>query len=315
MLASDIAIELKGVEKSFKDIQVLKGVDLTVPKGNIYALLGSNGAGKTTTIKILSTLMPLDKGVATIHNFDVTKQSDKVRELISLTGQYAAVDEVLTGYENLQMIGNLRHLTNVNQIANNLLKEFGLENASKRKVSSYSGGMRRKLDLAMGMIGNPAVIFLDEPTTGLDPQSRSSMWNIVKALAKSGITIFLTTQYLEEAEQLADKIAILNEGVIVAEGTPEELKKKLPQGIIELSFQNEGDLSKVIRLLSDFPIKQDKEMLSLTVVTDGSIEQLTDIFNSVKNEKISISSFTQKLPTLEDIFYVLIGEKQEVYGE
>lgn len=315
MLATDIAIELKGVEKSFKDIQVLKGVDLTVPKGNIYALLGSNGAGKTTTIKILSTLMHPDKGVATIHNFDVMKQSDKVRELISLTGQYAAVDEVLTGYENLQLIGNLRHLTNANQIANDLLKEFGLESASKRKVSTYSGGMRRKLDLAMGMIGNPAVIFLDEPTTGLDPQSRSSMWNIVKSLAKSGITIFLTTQYLEEAEQLADKIAILNDGVIVAEGTPAELKKKLPQGIIELSFQNDEDLSKVIRLLSAFPIKQDKEMLSLTIVTDGSIEQLTDIFNSVKNEKISISSFTQKLPTLEDIFYVLIGEKQEVYGE
>ena len=222
---------------------------------------------------------------------------------------------MLTGYENLQMIGNLRHLTNVNQIANNLLKEFGLENASKRKVSTYSRGMRRKLDLAMGIIGNPAVIFFDEPTTGLDPQSRSSMWNIVKSLAKSGITIFLTTQYLEEAEQLADKIAVLNDGVIVAEGTPAELKKKLPQGIIELSFQNEEDLSKVFRLLSDFPTKQDKEMLSLTVVTDGSIEQLTDIFNSVKNEKISISSFTQKLPTFEDIFYVLIGEKQDVFGE
>lgn len=315
MVNNEIAISIEAIEKSFKDVQVLKGVSLTVAKGSIYALLGSNGSGKTTTIKILSTLMNPDSGKATICNFDVVHQPNKVREKISLTGQFAAVDEVLTGRENLRMIGALRHLPNVNKTADSLLKRFELEDAANRKVSTYSGGMRRRLDIAMSIMGEPSVIFLDEPTTGLDPQSRSSMWNVVKSLAELGTTIFLTTQYLEEAEQLADKIAILNDGVIVAEGTPSELKKSLPRGIIEFSFHNEHDLSEVTNLLADFTTKNDDEMISLSVVTDGSIEQLTDIFNRVNQAGISISSFTQKLPTLEDVFYVMIGEKQEVFRQ
>lgn len=207
MQSNEIVISLEAIEKSYKDVQVLKGLNLSVNKGSIFALLGPNGAGKTTVIKILSTLMNPSAGKATICNYDVVHQSEKVREQISLTGQYAAVD-VLTGRENLCMIGALRHLTDINGNANALLKRFGLEEAANRRVSTYSGGMRRKLDLAMSIVGNPSVIFLDEPTTGLDPQSRSSMWNIVKSLAESGATIFLTTQYLEEAEQLDRKSVV-----------------------------------------------------------------------------------------------------------
>jgi ABC-2 type transport system ATP-binding protein len=312
MANNEVVISLEAIEKSFKDVAVLKGVNLSVTKGSIFALLGSNGAGKTTVIKILSTLINPDGGKATICNYDVVHQAAKVREQISLTGQYAAVDEVLTGRENLCMIGALRHLPDVNSRADTLLKRFNLEAAANRRVSTYSGGMRRKLDIAMSIVGNPSVIFLDEPTTGLDPQSRSALWNIVKSLADSGATIFLTTQYLDEAEQLADMIAILNDGVIVAKGTPNDLKKNLPQGIIEFSFQNDKDLYNAQMLLNDFSTKCNNEMLSLSVVADGSIEQLTEIFNRINKDGINISCFTQKLPTLEDVFFGLIDEKQEV---
>lgn len=309
---NSIVISLESIVKSFKDVQVLKGVNLTVTKGSVFALLGSNGAGKTTILKILSTLINADAGKAEICNYDVVHQADKVREQISLTGQYAAVDEVLTGRENLRMIGALRHLPEVNIKADVLLKRFDLEEAANRRVSTYSGGMRRKLDIAMSILGNPSVIFLDEPTTGLDPQSRSAMWKIIKSLAGSGVTIFLTTQYLDEAEQLADMIAILNDGVIIAKGTPNELKKNLPQGIIVLTFQNDEDLSNTQELLYDFSTKCDNEMLSLSVVTDGSIEQLTEIFSRISKGGINISCFAQKLPTLEDVFFALIDDKQEV---
>lgn len=311
MVSKEIAISLEGIEKSFKDVKVLKGVNISVVKGSIFALLGSNGAGKTTAIKILSTLMKPDGGKAEICNYDVVHQAEKVREQISLTGQFAAVDEVLTGRENLRMIGALRHIPDINSTVDALLKRFDLEDASNRRVSTYSGGMRRKLDIAMSIVGNPSVIFLDEPTTGLDPQSRSSMWSIVKSLAESGATIFLTTQYLEEAEQLADMIAILNDGVIVAKGTPCELKQNLPQGIVEFSFHSEKDLFQARELLGDYIVKYDNEMLTMAVVTDGSIGQLKDIFSLAYESGVNISSFTQKLPTLEDVFFTLIGEKQE----
>lgn len=304
------AITLETVEKSFKNVPVLKGVSLSVKQGSIFALLGSNGAGKTTVIKILSTLMSPDRGRAMVSGYDVMNEPDKVREEISLTGQFAAVDEALTGRDNLCLIGALRHLSDVNGTVNQLLAQFGLKDASNRKVSTYSGGMRRRLDIAMSIMGNPSVIFLDEPTTGLDPQNRSAMWKIVKSLADNGTTIFLTTQYLEEAEKLADRIAVLNDGMIVAEGSPEELKKILPQGVIELALQNEQDSNALKDLLHDFTSKQNDEMLSLSVVTDGSIEQLTDILDRIRKSGIPISGFTQKLPTLEDAFYILIGEKQ-----
>ncbi|MDI3311693.1 MAG: ATP-binding cassette domain-containing protein, partial [Thermoanaerobacterium sp.] len=228
MIQTNTAISVNGLEKSFKDLKVLKNISFTVKRGSIFALLGSNGAGKTTMIKILTTLLKPDKGSIEIYGYDVVRQPDKVREVISLTGQFTAVDEVLTGRENLQMIGELRHLPDASIRANKLLEQFDLLDAANRRVSTYSGGMRRRLDIAMSLIGDPPILFLDEPTTGLDPQSRITMWKIIKDLTKRGITVFLTTQYLEEADELADQIAILNEGRIVSSGTAAELKKMLP---------------------------------------------------------------------------------------
>jgi len=227
------SIQVTGLQKSYKQLHVLKGVDLEVKKGSVFALLGSNGAGKTTIIKILTTLLKQDRGTATINGFDVAAKPDDVRQSISLTGQFAAVDEILTGRENLIMIARLRHLENPPQIADDLLKRFGLTDAADRRVSTYSGGMLRRLDIAMSLIGNPQLIFLDEPTSGLDPEGRIEVWKIVKELADSGTTVFLTTQYLEEAEQLADQIAILHEGRIIANGTLAELKKLFPPAKVE----------------------------------------------------------------------------------
>jgi ABC-2 type transport system ATP-binding protein len=227
------AIEVRGLEKSYQDLRVLCGVDLEVARGSIFALLGSNGAGKTTLVKILSTLLKADAGTATVAGSDVATQPEQVRESISLTGQFAAVDETLTGRENLVLVARLRHLKGAGRIADELLDRFQLTDAATRRVSTYSGGMRRRLDIAMSLVGNPPVIFLDEPTTGLDPQSRSEVWNSVKELARQGTTVLLTTQYLDEAEQLADRIAILHEGRIIANGTLAELKRLLPAATVE----------------------------------------------------------------------------------
>jgi ABC-2 type transport system ATP-binding protein len=230
------AIHVQGLEKSYKHketLHVLRGVDFDVARGSIFALLGSNGAGKTTVVNILSTLLKADAGTATVNGFDVATQGAQVRESISLTGQFAAVDEILTGRENLVMVARLRHLKGAGKIADDLLARFQLTDAAGRKVSTYSGGMRRRLDIAMSLIGNPPIIFLDEPTTGLDPQSRAEVWNSVKALAGQGTTVLLTTQYLDEAEQLADRIGILNEGRIIANGTFAELKQLFPPAKVE----------------------------------------------------------------------------------
>ncbi|MCD7034126.1 ATP-binding cassette domain-containing protein [Metabacillus sp. GX 13764] len=227
------AIQVRGLQKSYKDLHVLKGVDFEVEKGSIFALLGSNGAGKTTVVRILSTLLQSDSGTAIIHNYDVAADPENVKKSISLTGQFAAVDEVLTGRENLVMIAKLRHLEKPRQIAEDMLKRFGLTDAANRRASTYSGGMRRRLDIAMSLVGSPQVIFLDEPTTGLDPEARIEVWKIVKELAESGTTVFLTTQYLEEAEQLADRIAILHEGRIIASGTLEDLKRLFPPAEVQ----------------------------------------------------------------------------------
>ena len=227
------AIEVKGLKKSYKHLPVLKGVNFEVERGTIFALLGSNGAGKTTIVKILTTLLKPDGGTAVVNGFDVAAKPDDVRQSISLTGQFAAVDEILTGRENLIMIARLRHLENPRQVADDLLKSFGLTDAADRRVSTYSGGMRRRLDIAMSLIGKPQLIFLDEPTTGLAPEARIEVWKIVNELADGGTTVFLTTQYLEEAEQLADQIAILHEGRIIVSGTLEELKKLFPPAKVE----------------------------------------------------------------------------------
>jgi len=226
-------IEVKDLRKCFKETEVLKGVDFEVNRGEIFALLGSNGAGKTTVVNILSTLLKSDGGTASVCGFDVSRQPGKVRENISLTGQFAAVDEILTGKENIILIADLRHVPKSSQVAEDLLKRFKLTDAANKRAGTYSGGMKRRLDIAMSLVGTPSVIFLDEPTTGLDPEGRIEVWKTVKELAGSGVTILLTTQHLEEAEQLADKIAILNEGKIIANGTLEELKKLFPPAKIE----------------------------------------------------------------------------------
>ena len=224
---------MQGLEKSYKKLDVLRGVDFDVARGSIFALLGSNGAGKTTVVKILSTLLKADAGTASVNGFDVATQAADVRESISLTGQFAAVDEILSGRENLVLVAQLRHLKDPGTIADDLLDRFSLTDAAARKVSTYSGGMRRRLDIAMSLIGNPPVIFLDEPTTGLDPEARIEVWQAVKELAGHGTTVLLTTQYLDEAEQLADRIAILHEGRIIVNGTLAELKQLLPPAKVE----------------------------------------------------------------------------------
>lgn len=227
------AIQVKGLQKSYKELHVLKGVDFEVEKGCIFALLGSNGAGKTTVIKILTTLLKPDGGTATVNGFDVAAKPGDVRQSISLTGQFAAVDEILTGRENLIMIARLRHIKNPRPVADDLLNRFGLTDSADRRVSTYSGGMRRRLDIAMSLVGKPQLIFLDEPTTGLDPEGRIEVWKTVKELANNGTTVFLTTQYLDEAEQLADQIAILHDGTIIANGTLADLKKLFPPAKVE----------------------------------------------------------------------------------
>ncbi|MEU4291781.1 ATP-binding cassette domain-containing protein [Kribbella sp. NPDC026596] len=252
------AIQVQGLEKSYRELQVLRGVDFEVARGSIFALLGSNGAGKTTVVKILSTLLKADAGTASVDGFDVATQSDDVRESISLTGQFAAVDEILSGRENLVLIARLRHLKDPAKIADDLLERFSLTDAAARKVATYSGGMRRRLDIAMSLIGSPPVIFLDEPTTGLDPEARLEVWNSVKELAGKGTTVLLTTQYLDEAEQLADRIAILHQGRIIVNGTLAELKQLLPPAKVE---------------------------------------------------------YVEKQPTLEDVFFAIVGDDRTTTGE
>lgn len=272
-------IEVSHLKKSFKDHQVLKDVSFSIKKGSIFALLGSNGAGKTTIVKILSTLTKLDGGTVSICGFDVKKQGDDVRSCISLTGQFAAVDEMLTGKENLKLIGQLHRIKNVKAKVEEWLAFSDLKDAANRKVSTYSGGMKRRLDIAMSLMGDPQIVFLDEPTTGLDPQNRIAMWDLVKDLAAKGTTIVLTTQYLEEAEQLADDIAILHEGKIIAHGTPTYLKEILPAGGAKLNFQNENEAAKAMKLLHD--------------------------------NGIHVDCFEQNMPSLEDVFLTLIDEKKE----
>jgi ABC-2 type transport system ATP-binding protein len=232
-MATQSAIHVEGLEKSYKDLKALRGVDFDVEQGSIFALLGSNGAGKTTVVKILSTLLTADAGTASVNGFDVATQPTEVRGSISLTGQFAAVDEILSGRENLVLVAHLRHLKDPGLVADNLLDRFSLTEAAARRVSTYSGGMRRRLDIAMSLVGNPTVIFLDEPTTGLDPEARIEVWRAVKELAEHGTTVLLTTHYLDEAEQLADRIAILNGGRIIVDGTLSELKQLLPPAKVE----------------------------------------------------------------------------------
>ena len=275
---SNTIISVNDLRKSFKKVDVLRGVSFDVEKGSIFALLGSNGAGKTTCVRILSTLLAANSGTASICGYDVKLQANEVRASISLTGQYAAVDELLTGRENLHITGKLKRIGDVKAKTNEWLDTFDLADAADRAVSTYSGGMRRRLDIAMSLMGSPAVVFLDEPTTGLDPQNRIAMWNLVKSLANNGTTVFLTTQYLEEAEQLADRIAILHEGKIIANGAPAELKAKMPKRGANLEFSGEAEAEMARQILNQNGIYAD--------------------------------GLSQNMPTLEDVFLTLIGEKE-----
>jgi ABC-2 type transport system ATP-binding protein len=308
---TNTAISVSNLKKAYKKVEVLRGVDFSVPRGTVFALLGTNGAGKTTTVKILSTLLSPDGGSAQVCGFDVTKNPRKVREAISLTGQNVTVDYVLTGRENLQMMGKLRHLPDANRQAEELLRRFDLLDAADRRISTYSGGMSRRLDLAMSLLGSPSVVFLDEPTTGLDPQARLGMWAVIKDLARSGVTIFLTTQYLEEADQLADRIAILHEGRIVVQGTAAELKNLLPRGHIELQFGDAAALMSAQKVLSSYAVTANPEKLTLSVVTDGTVRQMNGILSDLYGAGIEAASLEQKLPTLEDVFLTIVGGSKE----
>ncbi|MCL1879689.1 MAG: ATP-binding cassette domain-containing protein [Actinomycetia bacterium] len=301
------AIRVLGLRKSFKTQTVLDDVCFTVADGEVFALLGSNGAGKTTLIKILTTLLRADGGSAAVCGYDVAKQGRRVRESISLTGQSTAVDDILSGRENLIMMAKLRHLSDPKSEAERQLAQFGLTDAANKPLSAYSGGMRRRLDLAMSMIGSPQVVFLDEPTTGLDPQGRLAVWETIRAMGKSGVTVFLTTQYLEEADSLADRIAILHNGSIVAQGLAAELKRLAPPPKLVFSFLEEGDMAQASGVLAAYDVKS--EALTLTVTTDGSVGQTTEILSQLEGAGI-VATFAQKPPTLEEAFLTIIREGQ-----
>lgn len=310
-----LSISVSGIKKTYADRPVLENLNFTVPRASIYALLGSNGAGKTTTIRILTTQIPADKGEVEIEGYSVSEDPHKVREVISLTGQFSAVDEALTGKENLVLMARLRQLPSPEKSAGDLLGYFGLAHAADQRVSSYSGGMKRKLDIAMSLTGRPKVIFLDEPTTGLDPQSRRSMWKLIKELQASGITIFLTTQYLEEAEELADRIAILDKGRIIAEGTSRELKSYLPQGALEFFFQDPENMEAAASLLKDYKTSFVPEEYKLTVFTDGKGDTLAGICSMLYQNHVKIRDLIPVTPRLEDVFLSMIDGKEKARYE
>ncbi len=300
---SDPAISVKGLTKAYKDNAVLRGVDFDVASGTIFALLGSNGAGKTTIINILTTLIRADAGRVSVGGVDVGVAPDKVRGRISLTGQFAAVDDILSARENLELIGDLRHVSDSRQTA------IDLSDAADRRVATFSGGMRRRLDIAMSLIGTPEIIFLDEPTNGLDPQARLQMWATIRTLAHNGTTVFLTTQYLEEADQLADAIAVLHQGRIIATGTAEELKRLVPSGHVTFTFGDDAQLDAAIAAVaSDFDIIE-RGLQSLTVATGGSATRTADLFIRLRDAQLEPTDFAQQAPTLDDAFLALTSNE------
>ncbi len=308
MGASPAAIEAKGLRKSFGEQVVLGGIDLVVSEGTIFALLGPNGAGKTTVVNILSTLIRADGGEILVAGHDVARDPNAVRGAIGVTGQFSAVDELLTGEENLMLMADLGHLgrSEGRRRAAELLERFDLVDAARKLVSAYSGGMRRRLDLAMTLVGSPQIIFLDEPTTGLDPRSRRTMWRIIRDLAAGGVTIFLTTQYLEEADELADRIAILDHGTLVAEGTPDGLKRRIPGGHILLRFADEGGLESAVRSIGG--ASRDDDALSLKVPTDGGVGSLKAMLDRLDGGSVPVEEISMHTPDLDDVFLALTGQ-------
>ncbi|MFL5591316.1 MAG: ATP-binding cassette domain-containing protein [Ktedonobacteraceae bacterium] len=300
-------IETRGLRKSFGDHVVLDGIDLDVAEGTIFALLGPNGAGKTTTVQILSTLIRADSGEVRVAGHDPLREPDSVRATIGVTGQFSAVDNLLTGEENLLLMADLHHLSRSEgrKRAAELLERFDLVDAARKLPATYSGGMRRRLDLAMTLIGDPRIIFLDEPTTGLDPRSRHTMWQIIRDLAAGGVTILLTTQYLEEADLLADRIVVLDQGKLVAQGTPDELKRLIPGGHIRLQFADASGFESAARTLGE--VARDDNELTLQVPTDGSVRSLKAVLDRLDDESIVVNEFSIHTPDLDDVFFALTG--------
>jgi ABC-2 type transport system ATP-binding protein len=304
------AIEVRNLQKGYKGVPVLHDVSFTVKRGTVFALLGANGSGKTTTINILTTLTKADGGTASVAGFDVATQPSKVREQISLTGQFAAVDYVLTARENLVLIGELRHVDDPEQVASDLLDKFDLNDAADRRLLTFSGGMRRRLDIAMSLVGDAPIIFFDEPTTGLDPESRTDMWLTIRGLAESGTTVFMTTQYLEEADHLADEIAILHGGRVVAGGTPDELKTMVPAGLVELDFDEEEQLAAAQRALGG-QHEVSRIDSKLMVATTGSVAEMADMFIRLNDAGVEPTGFTRQIPTLDDVYFKIHDEEKE----
>jgi ABC-2 type transport system ATP-binding protein len=301
------AIAVSGLRKAFGDKTILGGIDLDVPAGTVFSLLGPNGAGKTTTVNVLTTLMKADAGTVRVAGHDIAAETQAVRAVVGVTGQFAAVDELLTGQENLQLMADLKRLGSGRgrRVVTELLERFDLAEPAQKLVSTYSGGMRRKLDLAMTLVGNPRIIFLDEPTTGLDPRSRRTMWQIVRELVADGVTVFLTTQYLEEADQLADRIAVLNQGRLVAQGTPGELKRQVPGGHVRLRFADLLELGAAARVLTGST--RDDEDLTLRVPSDGGVKSLRALLGQLDEHSINTEEFSVHTPDLDDVFLALTG--------
>ena len=299
-------IEMIGVEKGYGELPVLAGIDLAVERGEVFALLGPNGAGKTTTINILTTLITPDSGIARVNGCDVVADPDGVRRAISVTGQYAAVDGFLTGFENLAMIGRLSRLgPRARRRAGELLEQFDLVEAGDRRVSTYSGGMRRRLDLAISLVAQPPVIFLDEPTTGLDPRSRQTLWQVVRELAADGVTILLTTQYLEEADQLADRIAVIAGGRIAALGTAIELKQRVAGERVDLTFAATDDFDAAVRIVAGEHVVVDAEQLSISVPTVQPLATVRELIDLMDRNQITLASIATTKPSLDEVFMAL----------